>query len=271
MRFFVGAISALFAASCYAGTTGAVSLDNAYHQMYNLQFADAHETLRQWRTAHPEDALGPVSDAAAYLFSEFDRLHILQSELFTDDDHFRHRTKTVSDPAARQAFENDLTEGERLAATALAKNPQDDNATFAKVLECGLRADYLALIEKRSVASLGFTKTGRALAEQLLSRNPNYYDAYLAVGVENYLLGINAAPVRWVLHLAGAETDKAEGIAKLRLTAQKGHLLMPFARLMLAVAALRDKDRGTAKQLLAGLVQEFPQNSLYARELARLN
>ncbi len=162
-------------------------------------------------------------------------------------------------------------EGEKLASASLAKNPLDDNASFARVLECGLRADYLALIEKRSVASLGYTKTGRALAEQLLSRNPNYYDAYLAVGVENYLLGITAAPVRWVLHLTGAETDKQQGIAKLRLTAQKGHLLMPFARLMLAVAALRDKDRGTAKQLLAGLVQEFPQNGLYARELARLN
>jgi len=36
------------------------------------------------------------------------------------------------------------------------------------------------------------------------------------------------------------------------------------------VAALRDRDRETARRLLAGLAEEFPQNELYRKELARL-
>jgi hypothetical protein len=39
---------------------------------------------------------------------------------------------------------------------------------------------------------------------------------------------------------------------------------------LLAVAALRANDRQRARELLQGLVQEFPKNQLYARELARL-
>jgi hypothetical protein len=39
---------------------------------------------------------------------------------------------------------------------------------------------------------------------------------------------------------------------------------------LLAVAALRDKDRSTARTLLAGLSQEFPQNQLYQKELAKI-
>jgi hypothetical protein len=120
------------------------------------------------------------------------------------------------------------------------------------------------------MAGLGYMKAGRALAEKLLALDPSCYDAYLAVGVENYLLGNNAAPVRWLLRLGGAETDKQEGIAKLRLTAEKGHYLAPYARLLLAVAALRDHDRETARRLLAALAEEFPQNALYRKELARL-
>jgi hypothetical protein len=100
--------------------------------------------------------------------------------------------------------------------------------------------------------------------------DPTCYDAYLAVGVENYLLSRNAAPVRWILRMSGAQTDKAEGIEHLRMTAEKGRYLGPFARLLLAVAALRDKDRATARALLAGLSQEFPRNHLYSEELAKI-
>ena len=85
------------------------------------------------------------------------------------------------------------------------------------------------------------------------------------------MLSIKPLPVRWILRLAGAQTDRAFGLEKLRLTAEKGHYLAPFARLLLAVAALRDHDAARASELLAGLTREFPRNRLYAQELARLS
>src|SRR5579862_4502784 len=61
-------------------------LENGYHQMYDLQFDQAHASFHAWMEQHPDDPMGPASDAAALLFSEFDRLHILQSEFFLHDD-----------------------------------------------------------------------------------------------------------------------------------------------------------------------------------------
>ena len=72
------------------------------------------------------------------------------------------------------------------------------------------------------------------------------------------------------MRLSGAQTDKQEGLAKLRLTAEKGHYLAPYARLLLAVAALRDHDRSQARMILSGLAEEFPRNPLYRKELARI-
>jgi hypothetical protein len=60
------------------------------------------------------------------------------------------------------------------------------------------------------------------------------------------------------------------GIQKLQLTATKGHYLLIFARLLPAVAALRDKQRDQVKELLQNVIQEFPNNQLYRRELSRL-
>jgi hypothetical protein len=246
------------------------SLELGYHQMYNLEFESAHQTFREWEKTHPDDPLGPSSDAAAFLFAEFDRLGVLQSELFVNDDKFKKSQKLAPDPAAKLGFENALARSERVADEDLARAPKDGNALFAKTLNLGLRSDYVALIDKHYLASLSYMKSAGILADKLLVIDPSRYDAYLATGVENYMLGLNAAPVRWLLRLYGAQADKEQGIQKLRLTAEKGHYLLPFARLLLAVAALRDKDRAQARVLLAGLAKEFPNNGLYAKELARL-
>ena len=256
---------------CFAAdTTVPVSLDAGYQQMYNLDFRTAHATFRAYQQAHPDDPMGHVSNAAAYLFSEFDRLHILESDLFTDDQKFEKRDKPNPDPEVKAEFERELAVSNALAGRVLARDPQDRNALFAQVLANGLRGDYTAMIEKRNLASLSYMKASRNAAQRLLAIDPTCYDAYLAIGAENYLLGINPAPVRWVLQLTGAQANKAEGLQHLRLAAEKGHYLAPFARLLLAVAALRDKDPQTARVLLAGLATQFPGNLLYAKELSRL-
>lgn len=261
----------VFSLTARASAESATSdLNAGFQQMYNLDFAGAHDTFQQWEQLHPEDPMGPVSNAAAYLFSEFNRLRILEFELFTQDEKFDKRPKLAPDPATKRSFENELIKGDQLANRKIANAPQDKEALLALVFANGLRSDYAAMIEKKNLAALNYSKASRVVAEKLLAEDPSCFDAYLAVGVENYLLSLHAAPVRWLLRMGGAQTDKQEGIQKLRLTAEKGHYLAPFARLLLAVAALRDKDQHTAHDLLAGLSLQFPQNDLYRKELARI-
>jgi hypothetical protein len=210
--------------------------------------------------------MGPVSDAAAWLFLEFDRLHILQSEFFTHDQHFITDHKLAPDPVLKQNFKAAIQASRTMAARA----PNETNSLFAALLCNGLESDYSALIDKRYMASFQEMKSGRAMAERLLAKDPGFYDAWLAVGVENYMLSIKPAPIRWLLRLSGGETNRAIGIEKLRLTAEKGHYLAPFAKLLLAVAALRDHDTERARELLAGLTRDYPQNPLYRQELIRM-
>jgi len=244
----------------------APSLDDGYREMYNMDFAAAHRTFAEFERVDPDDPMGPVSDAAAYLFHEFDRLHILQSEFFVHDQHFVTDHKLTPDPEIKRHFDDALEASRRLAARA----PDSENSMFASVLCSGLRSDYMALIEKRYLPSLREMKTGRELAEKLLARNPGLADAWLAVGAENYLLSIKPAPLRFFLRLGGARTDRETGLAKLRITAEHGRYLAPFARMMLAVAALREGKRDEAAQMLRDLRREYPRNPLYAQELSRL-
>jgi len=208
--------------------------------------------------------MGPVSDAASYLFAEFDRLHILQSEFFAEDQNFLKMHKLAPDPRTKIAFDNALDRARRIEAAG------GTNTQLATVLTHGLASDYLALIEKRYVAALSETKLARESAQKLIAAQPSNYDAYMAIGVENYLLSLKPAPMRWLLRLDGAETDKETGIQKLRITAEKGHYLMPFAKLLLAVADLRDHNRAAARQQLAWLSAQYPANRLFRQELAKV-
>lgn len=247
-------------------------LDEGYRQMYNLKFEDAHRTFGEYERDHPADPLGPVSDAAGWLFSEFERLNVLRSDFAMNDDNFfsSHRS-LAADPAAKKGFEDALAKTEQLAGPGLRQSPPDANAMFASTLRLGLEADYTALIEKRSLAALTEVKQARIEADKLLATHPAYYDGYIAIALENYLLSLKPAPVRWLLRATGAQTDRQKGIDKLRVTAEHGHYLLPYARVLLAIAELRNNDLKQAKQGLQWLAHEFPGNELYREELAKLH
>src|SRR6266496_1671612 len=246
-------------------------LDRGFQLLYNLDFAQAHGIFAAYEQSHPDDPLGPTSDAAGQLFSEFHRLGILESQFFEDDKKFDDRAKMIPDPAVRARFDAAVVRAESLAQARLAKNAKDKNALFAMTLCNGLEADYAALIEKRNIASLHYTKESTKWAEQTLAADPTNYDAHIAGGISKYIIGSMAAPVRWLVRLGGVSGDKQEGVKELKVVAERGHYLAPFADILLAIAYVRDHDKKHAREVLAALRDEFPANPLFPQEIARLD
>lgn len=246
-------------------------LDRGFHLLYNLDFAGAHNVFALYEENHPEDPLGPTSDAAGLLFSEFHRLGVLESQFYEDDKKFDNRPKLSPDPAVRTRFNQAVQKAMGVAQGRLAKDSNDKNALFAMTLCNGLQADYAALIEKRNVASLRFTKESAKWADKTLAADPGYYDAHIAGGISKYIIGSMSAPVRWLVRLGGVAGDKQEGVKELKLVAERGHYLAPFADILLAIAYVRDHDKQHARQLLGQLHEEFPANPLFPQEMARLD
>jgi hypothetical protein len=269
-RFF-GWLLLLLSCPLFAAPLTGTPLNDGYYALYNLDFASAHAHFQQWMTAHPEDCLGPASDAAAYIFTEFDRLGVLDIELFSDDNRFESRQRPAIDPVLKKGFNDRITQAERLADAALQRNPKDANAFYCKAVTSGMQADWASLIDRHEYGAYKFSELASKYAKQALALNPTLYDANLAVGIENYMLSLKPAPIRWILGMAGAGTNKTEGVRLLKLTAEQGHYLAPFARLMLAVGELRDGHVQQGKEILISLSKEFPKNTLYQRQIARLH
>jgi hypothetical protein len=245
-------------------------LEHGFSGLYNLDFTGAQRDFVSWEQVHPDDPVGPVSEAAGFLFSEFNRLGVLEAQFFENDDAFVDRPKQSPDPEVRKKFQAAIERAESLAHARLAKDPKDRDALFALTMSSGLQADYTSLIEKRNLASVRFTKEATSQAQQLLAVCPDCYDALLATGFTKYIVGSLIAPLRWILRMGGLPSDKKAGLADLQTTADHGHYLAPFARILLAIAYVREKDKPRALRLLTGLQHDFPGNALFPREIARL-
>jgi len=253
-----------------APTSTTPSLDRGFRLMYDLDFTQAQQEFGTWQQQHPADPLGPVSEAAGLLFSELNRLGVLESQFFENDAAFQSRKKISPDPAVRTRFDEALHRASTLAHQQLQADNKNPDALFALTLSAGLNADYAALIEKRNMASLHYAREATSWAEQLLAIAPSYYDAYVATGANKYIIGSLPAPLRWALRVGGVSGNKEQGIADLRQTAEHGRYLAPFARILLAIAYLRQHDRARARETLDSLHQEFPNNTLFVQEIARL-
>lgn len=244
------------------------ALQRAYNRLYNFDFPGAQEILDRQRQVDPREPMLTATKAAAYLFSELDRLRILELDFFTDDEKVVDRRKLIPDPAIRTKFFQIVDESDKLANARLATKPDDPDALLALCMTSGLVTDYAALIEKKRFGSFSLAKKSHVWAKKLLDLKPPVVDAYMTFGTAEYIVGSLPFFFRWFVHMDNVEGNKKKGIDELELVAKQGKYSGPFARMLLAVIAMREKRPQDAEALLEGLTTEYPQNPLIRKELA---
>ncbi len=110
------------------------ALDRGFLGLYNLDFTGAQQDFSVWQKRHPDDPVGSVSSAAGFLFSEFNRLGVLEGQFYENDKAFTNRSTLKPDPAIHDQFEAAIGRTEQLAHARLRKNGKDPDALFALTL-----------------------------------------------------------------------------------------------------------------------------------------
>ena len=244
-------------------------LEDGFRLLYETRFQEARSQFLNCEKVNPQDPLGHAWEAASYLFEEFYRKGVFTSQFFLDDQRFTQGVEGEPNGQSRAAFLAACVSTERLAKARLAENPKDTDALLALTVITGMLADYASLIDKHPLESLRRIRESEGYAKSLLAAKPGSADAYLALGAANYIVGSLPLHKRLLLRLGGIQGDRELGMEQLATTAARGNYLRPFAKILLALAALREKRLDVARTELAELVAEFPNNPLFARELSR--
>jgi hypothetical protein len=160
---------------------------------------------------------------------------------------------------------------DKAAGLAEARIAQGDSAEmrFYDGMAYALRARLTGLrIERRATANAGVHAREEFL--RALQLDPDLTDAYTGIGLYNYYvdtLSAAAKVLRFFMGIPGG--DKKEGIRQLLMAAQSGTVTRVGARFYLARSLrIYDLDYARSIEIMAPLVDEFPQNPIFQLVLA---
>jgi hypothetical protein len=285
-RAFAWAISLLLFPACVGAQTAQVAAQPAttqatpafssvpeltagFNELYEHKFPEARSTFLDWQSHHRDEPFAEVAIAASYLFEELYRQGVLTSDFFLNEKRFLHGIEGKPDPQRIKHFGDALARARSLARERQKHDPKDPEALFALTLAAGMESDADAILEKKQLEALKRMKEANEYAKQLLVQHPEATDAYVAPGIANYIIGSLNAGVRFALWFGGVHGDKKLGMEQVSKTVESGRYLRPFAKIMLALAARREKQNALAQKLLRELKEEFPDNELFATEYAK--
>jgi hypothetical protein len=243
-------------------------LETGFADLYKLNFDGAREKFLTYQHMEPADPLGKAAEAASYLYQEFNEKGVFTSSFFLDDDKFLGGVPGRADDNRNDNFLNVNAQARNMAQNIVNANPRDAHGLLVLTMTDGMESDYDALIVKKQLAGLSMMRRAESEANTLLAIDPNAKDAYLALGASNYVIGSLPAYKRFFLKVGGVHGDKYRGMEQMQQAADNGHYLKPFAKILLALGYEREHQPDRARVLLAELTAQFPENPLFAHELA---
>jgi hypothetical protein len=246
-------------------------LETGFRSLYELNFNGAREQFLAYQKAHPEDPLGKAAEGATYLFEEYNSKGVLTSEFFLNDSKFLGGVQGNVGENRNKAFLDANHQAHEMAKKAVKANSRDTRGLLVLTMTDGLESNYAAMIERKQLPALSLMRQAESESNALLAIDPTAKDAYIALGMSNYVIGCLPGIKRAFLLFGGVHGDRTRGMQQMQSAAEGGHYFQPFAKILLALAYEREHQTARAQPLLASLSVQFPTNPIFAHELALLD
>ncbi len=243
---------------------------SGHDHFYNLEYDEAIADYTRLIEQETNDPLAHNHLAAAHLFRELYRLGLLESSALRGDNEFLKQKKPEPDPQARARFVEALGRGRRVAESLLAADGRHQTALYALGTNYALWANYEFIVEKAWFSSLRKGGKARDYCEKLRKVNPGFVDAYLVLGVHEYVAGSLPLPVKLLAALGGLRGSKKKGEGYVTRVAAEGNYARHDARILLVILYRRERRPLEAARVLEGLIADFPRNYVFGLELAAM-
>ncbi|MGH9800558.1 MAG: tetratricopeptide repeat protein, partial [Blastocatellia bacterium] len=244
--------------------------------LYNIDYATAKTKFEEVRKLQPQHPAGDIYLATTIWLEHLNKSRRLQTGLYSDDSSFYAGAENakednegdVVDATVDRAFRDRMAQAKTKALAMVARNKNDADAQYFLGAYYGVMAGYEASVGRKFFAAMRNGSRSVDAHEKVLKLKPDYYDAYLSVGMYDYIVGNLPFVYKALATLAGVRGNKQRGIERLQTIIAKDSATADDARVMLLAIYKNEKRYEDALAILQQLNGKYPASYLLKLETA---
>ena len=242
---------------------------------YNLDYDGAQARFEQAQAAHRDNPLASALVLMVVIFRELYHQDLLDTTYYAHDSFLTTKRRVDVPEPVRQKIEDLTNRVNSLVDERMKRGPADgpgrqQDALFARGFARGLHAAFMTLADHSYVGAARQGLAARNDSEAVLKIDPDYADADMAIGIQQFAVASLPRMVRMLVGIAGVGGNKEKGLALVRVSATHGVTTSVDARTTLSLFLRHDGRYAEALEVQHGLAAEFPHDYLFRLEEANL-
>ncbi len=254
--------------------TDPINLDPQVKQsmldFHNLDFDAALKIQEQVAQQHPANPMAWDYVLVTLIFRELYHQDLLDTTYYAHDSFLTTKRDVQVLPATRSRIEDLTNKVIQLADAQIKANPSDANAYFARGYAKGMHAAFITLVDHSFATAARQGYSARNDSESALKIDPQYADARMAIGIQQFAVASLPRWIRLIVGIMGVGGNKEQGLENLRQAAAHGIVTPVASRTALSVFLRHDARYPEALVVERGLAEQFPHDYLFRLEVANL-
>jgi hypothetical protein len=242
----------------------------AHTQFYNLDYDGALSRFEAIQRANPQNPMASNYILVTLVFRELYHQDLLDTTYYAHDSFLTSKRDVPVPQATRDRIEKLTNSVISLCDQQIKANPNNANTYFARSYAKGMHAAFITLVDHSYVGAARQGLSSRQDSEQALRIDPNYADAKMAIGIQQFAVASLPRILRIMIGITGVTGNKEKGLELLRQCAAHGIVNPVECRTALSLFLRHDARYPDALAIQRGLAQEFPRDYLFRLEEANL-
>jgi tetratricopeptide (TPR) repeat protein len=242
----------------------------AFDDIFNMDYTRAERSFQVLAQQHPGHPAPPLYLAAIIWMRELMKRQDLNLDRFVSPSYFNSPAALPISADQRKMFFACTDRSESLAKAILAKSPRDKDAEYFLGSSYAIRGAFIFTIDRGMKNAFGFARRSYQINRKLIQSDPGYYDAYMGVGLYEYMMGSLPWFYKLVLSILGHQGSKEKGFEYLRIAVEKGPYVSRESEVIRVVMQVREQRYAEALMGAQMLHRQFPRNYLFALNVAQI-
>lgn len=267
-------MSALVCSAARAQDTYPLNLDpvvrDGFQHFYNLDYDGAMARFEQVQKSHPQDPMASGYVLMVTIFRELYRQDLLDTTYYARENFLSSGHKSNISDETRKRVDQLTDTAVNLADARIKANGKDKDAYFARGYAKGMHAAWMTMADHSYTAAARQGLSARNDSEEVLKLDPNYADAKMAVGIQQFAVASLPRFVRMLVGIAGIGGNKEGGLNLLRESAAHGTVTQVESQTALSLFLRHDRRYSEAFAVAKRLAEQYPHDYLFRLEEANL-